>query len=218
MLDLIKTREIFGLPNKTQKNSLRPLVYKRMAITNILENNEDEITIDFLKKLFFVTRTAIYHYRKKHEEYLNYKDYQKIYNFQLRTYNNCINKPTEMKRGEEKLQIACYSYFHNTYPDYRGLLCYNLNNPRNEIDGRNAKLMGLQKGRPDFELNYNAKTYFAELKLPDTSPTEQQLNYHALLSKQGFPTELIRSLPEFKNWLESILPMPERPERDNPGW
>ena len=110
-----------------------------------------------------------------------------------------------MKQEEEILQIECYKFFHNTFPHLRGLLNYNLNNSANSIQGRRNKTLGLQKGRPDLTIYYQGRTYNAELKTPTTHPNPDQLSYHLLLRTQDIPTDIIRTLPQWKHWLYSIL-------------
>ena len=106
---------------------------------------------------------------------------------------------------EDKLQRECYAYFHNNYPTLRGLLHHADLNQSNQIAGNLSKLKGSQAGRPDFELNYKGKTYFAELKLPHTNPSPVQVKYHKLLQEHGFDTVIVRSVEEFKAWIGSIV-------------
>ena len=110
-----------------------------------------------------------------------------------------------MKREEDILQIACYTYFHNNYPLLRGLLNYNLNNSANAKQGAQNKRMGLQPSRPDLVFYYKSKAHHAELKIPGQNPRPNQTKFHKLLSQHGFQTEIIRTLAEFKSWVHGIV-------------
>jgi len=152
--EIINIREVFGLPQTKaeSKNRLRPLVYKRIGLAYLLKNNYHEMSLDEIGNIFFKDHATTLYYLKKHKVYIKYIDYQYIYNQTKETLISYLTSEKNVMHKEEKLQIECYRYFHNTYPELRGLLNYNLNNPRNEINGHLAKLMGLQKGRPDFTL------------------------------------------------------------------
>ena len=106
---------------------------------------------------------------------------------------------------EEKLQSECYLWFHDTYPQYRGQLCYNLNNPRNRIRGMMDKAMGLQPGRSDMVLYHQGRAYMIELKLPDGVQSKIQEKWEAVIKQAGFSYVVIRSLEEFKRYLQGIL-------------
>jgi hypothetical protein len=69
--------------------------------------------------------------------------------------------------SESKLQTDCYVWFHNTYPKLRGLLCYNLNNSRNKIDGAKNKALGLIAGRSDMVLYRDGVATMIEFKIRD---------------------------------------------------
>jgi hypothetical protein len=119
-----------------------------------------------------------------------------------------------MNNEEDKLQIEIYTWFHNNYPHLRNCLNYNLNNPRNAIQGAIAKRMGLRPGRPDLTLNYQGRTYLIELKTKTGKLSPVQISYHQNLAAQGFPVDVIRSLSEFKEWCFALLtgePLPTQP-------
>lgn len=107
--------------------------------------------------------------------------------------------------SEERIHTFCYVFFHNTFPEYRGLLCYNLNNSKNRIDGMKNNAKGLRKGRSDFTLYYQGRTYFIEVKTPTGSQSPEQIAWQAKVEAQGFPYYIVRSLPEFQELIFSIL-------------
>jgi hypothetical protein len=111
----------------------------------------------------------------------------------------------EKKQSEDKIQSDCYVWFHNTYPQHRGLLCYNLNNSKNKIDGARNKAKGLIAGRSDMVLYYDAKAFMIEFKTSDGVQSAGQKEWEALVRSNGFQYHIIRSLPEFQSLILSIL-------------
>jgi len=179
----------------------RDNVYKRMAFANIVLANEPNVTYSTLGKLLNRDHSSIVHYTRRHEEEMFYSDYKETYELVNQIYTDMAKQ----NREEERLQIQFYTYFHNTYPEYRGLLVYNLNNPRNAIDGHSAKLMGLRKSRPDMELYWKGKVYLLELKTPRTKPNQDQLDYHEKLRAEGFDVTVARTFEECVEWLDKII-------------
>lgn len=106
---------------------------------------------------------------------------------------------------EARLQQECYEWFHNTYPDLRGLLCYNLNNSKNKIDGNQNKAKGLQPGRSDMVFYYNTKAHHIELKLPGGRQSKAQKEWQELIESQGFRYYIARTVDEFKSTINGIL-------------
>jgi hypothetical protein len=110
-----------------------------------------------------------------------------------------------MNKSEDKLQSDCYLWFHETYPKYRGLLCYNLNNSRNKIRASMDKGMGLQKGRADMVLYWKGSAYHIELKLPNGVQSPDQKKWQAVILLAGFEYTIIRSLEDFKDYTNGII-------------
>ena len=107
--------------------------------------------------------------------------------------------------SEDKLHQDCYVWFHNTYPHLRGLLCYNLNNSRNKIDGARNKAKGLIAGRSDLVLYYSGTAYMIEMKNEDGSQSNEQKEWEAKIKSQGFEYHIIRSLADFQTLITCIL-------------
>lgn len=107
--------------------------------------------------------------------------------------------------SEDSFQSDCYLWFHNTYPQYRGRLCYNLNNSRNKVRGMMDKSMGLQPGRSDMVLYHNSHAYMIELKLPGGTQSKEQKKWECTIKNAGFDYVIIRSLEEFQKYLQGIL-------------
>ena len=99
---------------------------------------------------------------------------------------------------EARIQQECYMWFHNTYPALRGLLCYNLNNSKNKIDGSINKSLGLQPGRSDMVLYIKGKAIMLEFKTPTGVQSKKQKEWEMVIKREGFEYHIIRSLEEFK--------------------
>ena len=107
--------------------------------------------------------------------------------------------------SEDKLHQDCYVWFHNTYPTMRGLLCYNLNNSKNKIDGARNKAKGLIAGRSDMVLYYQSTAFMIEFKTSDGVQSAGQREWEALVTSNGFQYHIIRSLPEFQSLILMLL-------------
>lgn len=121
------------------------------------------------------------------------------------SYSKSYADPTQSYVGESKIQGDCYKWFHNTYPNLRGLLCYNLNNSKNKIDGNLNKAMGLQKGRSDMVFYYHGTAYMLEFKTPYGNQSPEQLNWMEKVEREGFQYHLIRSLEQFQTIINNII-------------
>lgn len=108
-------------------------------------------------------------------------------------------------QSEDKIQTDCYVWFHNNYPELRGLLCYNLNNSRNVIEGTKNKAMGLQRGRSDLVLYWQGRAYHIEMKTPIGEQSKEQIEWQRKVEEQGFEYHIGRSLSEFQKIILTIL-------------
>jgi hypothetical protein len=106
--------------------------------------------------------------------------------------------------NESALQSQCFLWFHNNFPALRGLLCYNLNNSKNAIDGNRNRSLGLQKGRSDMTLFYAGKTYHIEFKTETGRQSPEQKKWQELVESHGFEYIIIRTLEEFKQLIINI--------------
>ncbi len=106
---------------------------------------------------------------------------------------------------ESKLQSQCYTAFHGNYPHLRGLLCYNLNNSRNLIDGNRNKAMGLQAGRADMVLYYRGQAVHIEFKLPGQSQSKAQREWQDLIQSHGFRYEVVSSVEQFQRLIQEVV-------------
>ena len=109
-----------------------------------------------------------------------------------------------MKEAEDRIQANCYKWFYNTYPEYRGLLCYNLNNSDNAIQGNKNKAMGLQPGRSDMVLYIKGRAYMIEFKTPTGRQQTIQKDWMLKVMANGFEYHIVRDLEYFKQLIRSI--------------
>jgi hypothetical protein len=103
-----------------------------------------------------------------------------------------------MKKAEDRIQQEIVQWFNNTYPSLRGLLCYNLNNSQNAIDGNRNKMKGLIAGRSDLVLYYCGEAYMIELKTLKGRQGDEQKAWQKLIESHGFEYFIIRDLKEFQ--------------------
>lgn len=109
-----------------------------------------------------------------------------------------------IQKQEDRIQQECYMWFHNTYPHLRGLLCYNLNNSASAIQGNKNKSMGLQPGRSDLVLYYAGHAYMIEMKTEYGKQSRGQSEWQSLTTRHGFVYAVIRTLDEFKVFIQRI--------------
>jgi hypothetical protein len=99
--------------------------------------------------------------------------------------------------SEVKIQSQIFQWHWNNYPTERGLLCYNLNNSANKIQGAQNKALGLIKGRSDLVYYYKGSAIMIELKNATGKQTKEQIVWQELVESQGFIYLVMRSLEDF---------------------
>ena len=110
------------------------------------------------------------------------------------------------KTSESKLQAKCYQWFHNKYPSLRGLLCYNLNNSKNNIDGNRNKALGLQAGRSDMVIYLNGgRAVMLEMKTDTGKQTPAQVKWENTITDAGYDYIVIRSFEQFKKTITELI-------------
>lgn len=108
--------------------------------------------------------------------------------------------------SEIYLQSKCFLWHWNNYPNERGLLCYNLNNSKNKIDGNQNKALGLIKGRSDMVYYKKGKAIMLEFKTDTGTQSKDQKQWEENIINQGFEYHIIRNFEEFeKIILKSIV-------------
>lgn len=108
-------------------------------------------------------------------------------------------------KSESKLQQEAFIWFSNNYPDLRGLLYHNYNNPPNARTGAMLKSMGLVKGVADMTFLYHGQVFFIELKNEKGYQTPKQKDWQNLVTKHGFKYVIIKNIEDFKCFILSII-------------
>lgn len=108
-------------------------------------------------------------------------------------------------KSEARIQHDCYLWFHNEFPELRGLLCYNLNNSMDKVEQSRNKALGLQPGRSDMVFYYRGKAWHIELKKPGGRQSKAQKKWQQTIQNQGFQYVLIDGLEDFKIIIQKII-------------
>ncbi len=93
----------------------------------------------------------------------------------------------------------------NELPETRMLLCYNLNNSKNKIDGNINKGKGLIAGRSDFDFYWNQTVYFIEMKTETGIQSPEQKAFQRVVENSGFEYTICRNLTSFKSTILGII-------------
>lgn len=107
--------------------------------------------------------------------------------------------------SEIKLHSDCFLWAWNAHPETRLLLCYNLNNSKNKIDGNINRSLGLIKGRSDMTFYWRRSAYFFEFKTESGFQSADQKAFQNKVESQGFEYYIIRDLQTFKDILTKII-------------
>ncbi len=103
-----------------------------------------------------------------------------------------------MDKTEGRIQADCALWAWNDKPETRGLICYNLGNSKNKIDGARNKAMGLVKGRADMVFYWKGTATMIEFKDKDGVQSKEQIEWQSKVEAHGFKYFICRSLDEFK--------------------
>lgn len=123
-------------------------------------------------------------------------------------------RPAQRKRGapEYKIQCECVAYFHNTYPEYRGLY-FAVQNENSRADsnastGAIRRSLGVTKGVSDTLMliprgKWNGLCIEYKSDIGRQSPA--QVEWQSKVEAQGYRYEVVRSLEEFKKLIKEYL-------------
>ena len=104
------------------------------------------------------------------------------------------------------LQQHVYKFFHNTYPELRGTL-WRVENERRrtKYEQMIAKSTGLVAGVADLNMLYGGQFYAIELKVEGGRQSQSQKQWQRVITEQGGIYKVIRSLDEFKEFVEGVI-------------
>lgn len=100
---------------------------------------------------------------------------------------------------ESQLQALCFAWHWNTYPEERGLLYMNYNNPKNAIQGAHLRALGMIKGIADMTYLSKDGAIFLEFKTEKGKQSPAQVEWQAKVLTAGYEYKIIRSEQDFKN-------------------
>ena len=108
--------------------------------------------------------------------------------------------------SEDQLQSTCYQYFHNQYPNLRGLLWAVPNGgSRNKIEAMKLKATGVISGVYDLHFFHKKTLHLFELKVGSNKLSENQTNWGLQLCAHGAEIYEIRDFETFKNIIDVII-------------
>lgn len=108
-------------------------------------------------------------------------------------------------KSEARIQAECVKWIWNEYPETRGLLYHNYNNPPNSRKGAQLKALGLVPGVADLTFLWNGKAYFFELKDEKGKQSEVQRIWEQKITEQGFYYFVVRDLCTFMACIDLII-------------
>lgn len=110
-------------------------------------------------------------------------------------------------QSEDALQQKCIFWFHNKYPDLRGLLFAVPNGgARNGKQGKTLRLTGVVAGVFDLMLLWHGRAWCLELKNEVWKElSEPQEKWCKKITSQGIYSARITSLSEFKCIIKEIM-------------
>lgn len=118
----------------------------------------------------------------------------------------------EEKMTHNQLQAKCFTWFWNTYPEYRGLLFSVNNNLTTQMDGRSGairmaklKTLGVIKGTTDFIFYFGGRMYAWDIKIGRDKLRPEQVSFISKVKQQGGDGGEIRSVEEFMEKIKNIL-------------
>jgi len=108
----------------------------------------------------------------------------------------------EEKMTESRLQMECFVWHWNTYPNQRGLFFKIKNEGTNKITGARDKATGLIAGVADSCLLINGTAVFIEFKTETGKQSPKQKEWQFQIEKAGYMYFVVRSLGHFENILK----------------
>ena len=111
-----------------------------------------------------------------------------------------------MNISEERLQADCYQWFHNSFPELRGLLWHVPNGgQRSASEANKFKAIGLVPGVADLHFFFNGQMHFIELKIETGRLSDNQVKWIEAISLQKGEVVVIRDLKTFQNFINEIV-------------
>lgn len=110
------------------------------------------------------------------------------------------------KLSEDRLQSDCFQWFHNTYPQLRGLLWHVPNGGnRNAHEANKLKAMGVVAGVADLHFYYKGSLHLFELKTEIGRLSPAQELWLAKIEYQGAKVNIVRDLSTFQYIINNLI-------------
>jgi len=116
------------------------------------------------------------------------------------------------KQNHNQLQSECFLWFHNTYPEYRGLMFAVNNNLTTAMQGSagaarmaGLKAIGVMKGTTDLVFYFKGVLHAWDIKVGADKLRPEQLEFIAKVKGQGGEGREIMSFEEFKMLVEEVI-------------
>ena len=100
---------------------------------------------------------------------------------------------------ESQLQALCFQSHWNKYPEERGLLYMNYNNPKNALHGAHLRALGMIKGVADMTYLSKSGAVFLEFKTEVGKQSPAQVEWQAKVMTAGYAYWIIRNETDFWN-------------------
>lgn len=110
-----------------------------------------------------------------------------------------------MNESESRIMQSCYIWYHNTYPEKRGLFFKIKNEGTNRITGSRDKATGLIPGVADSCLLTTNGAVFIEFKTETGKQSPKQIDWQNSVQAAGYSYYLIRTLNEFKALCQKLV-------------
>jgi len=110
-----------------------------------------------------------------------------------------------MTETENRIQQSAFMWFHNTYPEYRGLFFRVKNEGHSRISGAIGKATGIIPGVSDMIMLLPfGKVMFFEFKIETGRQSNSQKAWQSIIEKVGYNYYLVHSLKEFQRICQEI--------------
>lgn len=106
--------------------------------------------------------------------------------------------------SEELLQAKAFMHVWNNYPETRGFVRYNFNNPKNAMQGAQLKALGLQPGVADHML-LSSPMVWLECKLPNGKQSKAQKDFQNKVESKGHKYHIYTTVEEFVMYVKKYL-------------
>lgn len=117
-----------------------------------------------------------------------------------------MENTVENWQSEDQLQAACFKWFDNTYPEYRGTLFAVPNGgSRDAREANKFKATGVIAGVSDMIWVLPVNVEFLEFKLPGKTQQKPQIEFMNRVRKLGHEYVLLYSLWNFQHYIKTKI-------------